>query len=305
MYVNTLYTVTSNMETENAPRTHCTSQKQLQTEITTKPEIFRHWPSTHFRFLFCDNTLCCLNDNDSSFTHQLSSLLHHIVPYAFLEWNNITATSHPANHITSQQQYGRHRTIGVCILTSCPVTQLVNKDLHQLVGAAPLEFRIKQTAQKNCRENRSNKNTSLFTCIACVLIFGMHSMDFEKVAWKRYAVLIVAWRKHHRKEHSADPVIKWYNPILKITQLKLPLQFISFIQESKTLTSKNIASHHLVQTNYILLYPLEDKKKIKIKSFKTNVINSFKLLFFILMPQSCCCFCHFSLVLLLSTVLHW
>lgn len=42
VYIRTLNTVTSNVETENAPRTHYMSQKQMQTEITTKPEIFRH-----------------------------------------------------------------------------------------------------------------------------------------------------------------------------------------------------------------------------------------------------------------------
>lgn len=67
-------------------------------------------------FFSFDNTLCCLNDNDSSFAHQLSSLLHHLVPYALLEWNNSSAASHQKSTLylsdnkegTVQQVYSPH-----------------------------------------------------------------------------------------------------------------------------------------------------------------------------------------------------
>lgn len=82
-------------------------------------------------FFSFDNRLLCLND--SSFTHQHSSLLHCVLPYALLEWNNSTATSHPEKHIISRQQQERHCTTGT--LTSYPVARLVNKDLYWPVGA--------------------------------------------------------------------------------------------------------------------------------------------------------------------------
>lgn len=104
----------------------------------------------------------------------------------------------------SQRQQGRDCTTG--ILTSCPVTWLANKDLYQLVGA---DLELSRQLRRNVGRKRVVcwNTKSPFACVACFLDFGMHSLNFEKVVWKRFIVLIVLGRRYHRKEHSAHPII--------------------------------------------------------------------------------------------------
>lgn len=108
----------------------------------------------------------------------------------------------PEKHIISQQQGERHCVTGT--LTSYPVTWLVNIDLYQLVGA---DLELSRQLRRNVgRKGAVCWNTE--SPFAWVDGFIIQSLDFEKVTWKIFTVLIALGRRHHRKEHSADPVIK-------------------------------------------------------------------------------------------------